>query len=204
MAELGNPQSAGLLFGPTHTIRNFLVTGLCIVLLISGTFVYAQTANPGDTLFPLNKFSEQVALSLPLSIQTKARIHSSIVARRFNALTQIIAHDHEDDPAVQKLQVEIVKESDDTLTQAVKAVASTRKYLKDSGDDQDAAQLSNTLKEIQELAQKHEQSIEDLETKIHNPETRAAIETHRQAINNTRTLLSAELNAETKTDLKKD
>ena len=179
-------------FRQSHS-RQYLAGGLSVVVLVSGTFAYAQNANPGDALFPINKFGEQIILSLPFSPQTNAQIHTTLVTKRFNALDQVLDNDQDDSLQTQKLQLVTIQESDETFNQAIEAVSSNRQRLLDSGQTQGVDQMSQTLTELEILGQEHEQRIVDLETKINDPQIRDLMEVHRQSIYNSRSRVKTEL-----------
>ena len=179
-------------FRQSHS-RQYLVGGLSVVVLVSGTFTYAQSANPGDVLFPINKFGEQIILSLPFSPQTNAQIHTNLVTKRFNALDEVIDNDQDDSLETQQLQLVTIQESDETFNQAIEAVSNNRQRLLDSGQTQGVDQMSQTLNDLEVLAQKHEQQIVDLEAKVGDPQIKDLMEVHRQSIYNSRSRVKTEL-----------
>ena len=44
-----------------------------VLILLTGTFAYADSAKPGDKLFGLDKLQERMVLKLPLPAEKKAR-----------------------------------------------------------------------------------------------------------------------------------
>src|SRR5579872_2469837 len=73
-----------------HHLLKYASVTAGVILVVSGSLVYAATnTKPGDKLFGLNKFGQQVILSLPLSAQTKASFQAKIVTSRLNDLDQL-------------------------------------------------------------------------------------------------------------------
>ncbi len=106
-----------------------LVAGL--VIFLSATFVLALNANPGDRLFGLNKFGENVILSLPLSMEQKAQVQAGIVTRRLEALQEIEAQPA--GPGLETKQLETIKESDESIQNAIDTVTANKVKLENSG-----------------------------------------------------------------------
>ncbi|MEJ0021595.1 MAG: hypothetical protein WDN47_03345 [Candidatus Doudnabacteria bacterium] len=172
-----------------------LVAGL--VIFLSATFVLALNANPGDRLFGLNKFGENVILSLPLSMEQKAQVQAGIVTRRLEALQEIEAQPA--GPGLETKQLETIKESDESIQNAIDTVTANKVKLENSGQTASAEKLGKVLDQIDTLAKKHEDRIKTIETQMPDQKAQQTIDNHLNGIKNSRQKASIELQSQ-KTD----
>jgi len=133
-----------------------------VVLIVSGTLAAASTSQPGDKLFPVNKLREQFILSLPLSAQAKAKVRTQIVAERFRALDSFPGQTTKDDPTLKQRRLATIKESEESLNNAVDAITTTQKNLEASGNLQEAQDLDDVLGNLAQMATQRESAIQAL------------------------------------------
>ena len=168
-----------------------------LVLVVSTTFAFASTATPGQPLFALNKFGEQLVLSLPISAQDKAAVQAHIVENRLKALEQV-------QTSVSKDELATVKESDDSLNQAVTQITKNKQAAEKSGNKKGAQQLNNILNNIQNLAAKHEVQLQKLEDETSDQNLKSQIDQHLQKIKESRHKAELETNINSGSDTKSD
>jgi hypothetical protein len=161
----------------SHRMLKIVTTTSGVVILLSGTFAFASTSNPGDKLFGLNKFGERIILSLPFSATQKANIETGIVERRFKAL------DNLNQPTN---TVATIKESDEALSEAVATITLNRENFLQQGNTQQANQMGLILNKLDSLAKQREQRIQNLEDGMENENDRAEIQRHLIQFQNTR------------------
>lgn len=150
-----------------HIMRYSLATA-CLLIFVSGTFAFASNAKPGDKLFPMNKLGEQMILKLPLTDEVRANFQARIVSKRLEALTQVKP----------EAKLETIKESDESLNQAVEAITTNRQNLRTKGNKQAEARLNNVLNQLESLAQKQQERIEVLQSETDDTQVRLMIDQH--------------------------
>ncbi|MBX4191209.1 MAG: hypothetical protein KW804_00175 [Candidatus Doudnabacteria bacterium] len=159
----------------SHALQ-YSIAFACLVVMISTTFAFASSAKPGDKLFALNKFGEQIVLKLPLSIEQKAKVQEYIVTNRLDAMDVV--------EEAQKLQT--VKESDESLSTAVNAITENKKKLENSGKKEQAERLEQVLDKLQSKAVQQEAKLQELEDRTEDENTRTEIRNYRKKIEDTR------------------
>lgn len=186
-----------------HILRYGLATAT-VVVLVSGTFAFATSSKPGDLLFPLNKFGEQMILSLPLSAQTKADFHTHIVTNRLQALDQIETQATTTEVQADTRSLATIKESDDTINEAIETISASRESFQAAGQMQAAANLSKRLNQLEMLAQQHEKKIQALVARTNNAKVKLQIQNHLTRIHRERTkaILEVKINDDYENDTK--
>jgi hypothetical protein len=162
-------------FRITHALQ-YSAAFACLVIMISTTFAFASNAKPGDKLFALNKFGEQVILNLPLGVEQKAKVREYIVTSRLEALDEV----------QEAKKLETVKESDESLSTAVEIIAANMKRLEDSGKPEQAEKLEQVLDKLQSKALEKEAKLQELEDKTEDETTKTQIRNHRKKIEDSR------------------
>lgn len=167
-----------------------------IVLLLSGSFAFAANAQPGDTLFPINKFWEQAWLSLPWSASQKADLQTGIVAKRLKALQGVNAPDSQ----TRNKQLIIIQESDESIKNAVEAISANRQTSINQGQTDITLQLEQDLTELNNLAQKHTEEIQIIEISVKEGPEHETIQTHLKEIKKSQHKARIELHLEENDD----
>ena len=180
-------------FHMTRTIKFASATAV-IVIFISTTFAFAANSKPGDKLFALNKFGEKFLLKLPLSAEQKATIQTNFVTKRLEDLeaVQIASSTHK--------QLETVKESDESLKEAVEAVSTNRNKLETEGRTESVKKLNRVLNQLNDLAARHEKQIEALETSTTEESVKQVFDLHLNQIKDSRHRVRLELKLEDEKD----
>src|SRR3989344_8745919 len=186
------------IWAPSHrffTIRivRYSVVTASMLIFVSATFVFASNAKPGEKLFALNKFGEQVLLSLPLTMDQKAQLHTHIVTNRLNALSQIQTADVTS-------QLERVKESDESIHAAIQAISTNKEKLQTRGQTTSAQKLDKVLNQLDDLAAQHEQRIKIFETTVNDQKTRDKIDARLHEIKKARHKARLELKIDTENE----
>ncbi|HEX9503452.1 MAG TPA: hypothetical protein VF974_03995 [Patescibacteria group bacterium] len=166
-------------------VAGYSVSFVCLVMVISTTFAFAAGARPGDKLFGLNKFGENMILKLPLSVEQKATVQEYIVTNRLQALDQVKTKQViTTKQAAAKLQT--IKESEESLMSAVDNITKTKKKLEASGKTHAAKKLENVLDQLQTSAKKSESKIKEIEAETIDSAAKAEIHDHLQKIEDSR------------------
>jgi hypothetical protein len=162
-----------------------------LLVFLSATFAFASNAKPGEKLFALNKFGEKVMLSLPLSVQQKAQLQARIVTKRLEALTAL---KNKPDPNLETQKLETVKESDESIQQAIDTISTNKEKFEGMGQTQTAEKLNQVLNQLEKLSKRHEEQIRALEAGIPNSDIRHAMHQHLLEIKTARHKARLELN----------
>lgn len=151
-----------------------------IVVVVSATFATAATSLPGDKLFAVNKLREKIILSLPLSAQTKAQIQTQIVEARFKALDVETSEKSATatSPTTNHRRLETIKESEESLNQAVNAISANQQDFEKTGNQQQAQKFNQTLSHLAQMASTREQTIQTLANQSSDTVERAEITSH--------------------------
>lgn len=164
-----------------------------LVVLISTTFAFASSSKPGDKLFMLNKFGENVVLKLPLSVEQNAKVQEYIVTNRLKALDQVKPAVEEPDMESEFRNLETIKESDESLMTAVNQITENKKKLEALGRTQAAENLEKVLDQLQTQAEKRQAKIRELEENSKDSKTKAEIRNYLQKIENSRKKAQSEI-----------
>ena len=167
-------------------VARYSVGFASLVVLISTTFAFASAARPGDKLFGLNKFGENVILSLPLSVEQKAKVQEYIVTNRLEALDKVNARAETEKADAEAKNLKTIRESDESLMSAVDAITKNKQQLESSGKTQAAENLEKVLDQLQSKVQKREATIREIEERTQDSETKAAIHRHLKKIEDSR------------------
>ena len=172
-----------------------VVLAALVIMLGTATFAYADNAKPGDALFPVNKLNDKIILNLPFSAQTKARIQAQIVSKRLDALDHISKEDKIDktDKVFLNRKLLTVKESHESLSIAIKKVSENQKKLEESGNEQGAEQLIETLARLENLAALQEEKVKYLEEHTEDLRTKEEIHQHLSEIKKERKKVKEQL-----------
>lgn len=176
---------------PAHQFRfgrvvRYSASFVAVVVMISTTFAFASNAKPGEKLFALNKFGENVVLSLPLSVEQKAKVQEYIVTNRLDALDKVNTRTESTKLGFEEVDLETIRESDESLMSAVDAITTNKKQLEASGKTEAAGKLEKVLDQLQSKAQTHEAAIKAIEERTKNADTKAAIRQHLQKMENSK------------------
>lgn len=145
------------------------IAAITLFVLSGSTFALANNAKPGDRLYLLDKAQEQIWTRLPLPASNKAQIQAGIVEERAYELDQLRKSDKAN-------KIKAVKESEQSLQQAVEAVSNTRTKLESSGKRKQVEKLDSVLTRLELLAEEQEQKIEEIKTEIDDDEVKADID----------------------------
>ena len=167
-------------------VAKYSVSFASLVILISTTFAFAVNSRPGDKLFGLNKFGENVVLKLPLSVEQKAKVQEYIVTNRLEALDQVKTKQDDKNIGQDALKLQAIKESDESLTSAVDNITENKKKLEASGKTKEAKRLEKVLDQLQISAEKREVKIREIEKEIKDSKTKAEILNHLRKIEESR------------------
>jgi hypothetical protein len=143
-----------------HWMRSSIVTAV-VILSLSITAVSAAQSQPGDKLFSLNKWGEKFVLSLPLSIEHKAQVQTSIVTKRLQALKKV-----QTQPDDLNRKLKTVNESDESLRNAVEMVTANKAKFRAMGQMAQANRLTPALNQLNDLAQEHEDQIQAIQASM--------------------------------------
>ena len=160
-----------------------------IIILATATFGFAANSNPGDKFFPINKWGEQVILSLPLNDQTIAQIHTNIVNKRLRALTKLENEENQqaqETPAINNRRLITVKESHETLSAAITTITAQKEALRASDNSESINALNQVLTRLENLAKQQEEKIEAIESHTQNDQVREEIEDQLKQIHEVR------------------
>lgn len=171
-----------------HTFE-YGVALAAMVIFVSATFVFAGNSQPGDRLFPISKLSEKVILSLPLTAAQKARVQTQIVTKRLKALNDI------DNSGNTKI-LETVRESDESLSNAIETVSVKRDDFQAAGNTKAAEPLNEVLGQLENLASEHEQRVEIIRQKMEDKDVQNEIDGHLQQIKHAKRKAMQELRHE--------
>jgi len=172
----------------------YTLTTAIILAFLTSTFAFASNAQPGDTFFPVSKFSERVILSLPLTVEEKARVHMMIVGKRLKALEQ---SEQPQNKTTSQVQLQIVKESDDSISEAIQSVAHAKQQMKSHGDSKGEQKMTQALQQLQNMASTNEQNIQTIQTQSQNQDqqTQNEMQHHLENVQNARHKASNMLNS---------
>ncbi len=171
----------------THVwiMAKYALVAACFVFLFSATLAFTSNAKPGEKLFTLNKWGEQMILRLPLPEEQKMNIENNIVTKRLEAL-DIVEKENK--------ILETVKESDETLNAAVEKIIINKAKIA-VGDDEKTEKLDEALERLDAQAALREQKIKDLEDRVIDQEAKAKIRIHRENFQKTRAKMRLETKA---------
>ncbi len=194
MANLDTPSPSDRRLGMhAHFLLPYSLIAACMVLLVSGTFAFASTSNPGDALFGINKARERILLSLPLSPTRKAEIETNMVSKRLQALELLPSAGPNEDISVDDITLLTVTESEETLSRVVDNITARKKSYVSEGKTEYAERMNETLSRLENLAKQYEEKMERLESQARDENTRDLIKTHREKINQARNKATLEL-----------
>jgi hypothetical protein len=179
------------------TFRTLKIAGVVAVVLVfvSGTVVFASTATPGDRLFGLNKWGENIIFNLPLSVEQKAQLRTYIVSRRLDAIKELEAVTVADEKIYNR-KLETVKHSDISLKAAIETVAANKKKLSDAGQTESAQRMEEVLVRLNNLAQEHEDRIQAMEASFPEGKMKESIRKNLMEIKTTHKKARVELQLE--------
>jgi len=181
-----------------HVVR-YAASFALILIFFSATFAFASNSQPGDILFPLNKFGENVVLNLPLSSEEKANVQERIVAKRLEYLQNI-----QNTPATTAnlgdRRLQTIAESDETIQKAIDTITSNKERLKASGQTAMVAKLDVVLNRLDMLATEHEKNIIKIENSSDDEDFKQNVDKHLKQIKKAHRRARIELNLEIEND----
>ncbi len=156
---------------PIHHFFPRYVAGLVTSVILVGTtagLAYASNkAKPGERLYKVQTFQNNLVLSLPLPDTQKAQYRTDIVAQRLTELEQIQPAGSQNS---QQIQAEI-RASQQSIVDAVSNVA-----IIQSQSRQNDSKILAIVKQLNDLSNKHEQKMELLKNQITDAQIKAEIE----------------------------
>ncbi len=171
--------------------------GIAITILAaSATFLTAQGAAPGDTLFPVNKLREKILLALPLATLKRVEVTAGIAQERFDALDQIPAAV----PDQIERKIQTVQETQESFQQAVEVISRKQADLEEAGRTEAADTLDRVLTNLNQMAQEHETLIEQLAEQAEDESVQTKIRSDLQLFRQTRQKAEEQLNRHRKTE----
>jgi hypothetical protein len=168
----------------------YSMSGAVFVVFVSGTFAFASTSKPGDKLFVVNKWRENIILHLPLSVDQKTRFETGIVNNRLRALQTVNVQMPQ---AQENKKLDTIKESDESLHNAIELVSANKHSLEAEGQTEQAEKMDQALTQLDNLAQQHEQQIQIIEASTEDGTNREIIKQHLHQIYTTRAKAHEEL-----------
>jgi hypothetical protein len=147
---------------PRFGVFNCAVGLATILLLATGTLAAASSARPGDKLFGLNKFREQLLLTLPFSPETRAQLQANIVVERLKALDDLPTSGSQTQAQLELKKFETVSETDASLTQAAEVLLKIEDDLKIKGNPQAAEKIRSVLTNMIDRAEKSEATLDKI------------------------------------------
>jgi hypothetical protein len=145
-----------------------LSLSLAVVLMVSTTgLAFASSrATPGDVLFPVQKFQNQIVLNLPLPESKKEEIRTEIVAKRVKELDAIRNNPNANSAKVQAA----VEESQKSMDEAVAHLPEVKSDPKNQSTDDKTKKENNRKKEnlkklvskLEDLSKQHEEQVTQL------------------------------------------
>jgi len=178
----------------SHILKYSMITAVSFVLFLTGAFALAFNSQPGDKLFSLNKFGENIILNLPLTELQKAEVQEQIVTKRLEALDQVQAKSDSLQADLEARKLETIKESDETLTAAIDNISKNKQKLEASGNKRGAEKLNSVLERLQLKAADREKTIQKFEDETTNKDSKAKIREHLQKIKKSREKAQLEIN----------
>jgi hypothetical protein len=176
-----------------HRVLTYSVGFTGLVIAISTTFAFASTSKPGDTLFGLNKFGENVVMKLPLSVEQKAKVQEYIVTNRLEALDQVKTKEEQPTAKTKAKKLKTIKETDESFVSAIDNITKNKKKLEASGKIKDAEKLEKVLEQLDAQAEKSEKRIRELEDNSDDKEVKAEIRRHLLKIQESRKKAQSEI-----------
>ncbi|MBI3952707.1 MAG: hypothetical protein HY336_02000 [Candidatus Doudnabacteria bacterium] len=142
-------------------------SALAVVAIgLTTTLAYANSSKPGDRLFLLDTWQENIALKLAPTVQTKAKLHVRFVNERALELDEL--SNSASDRKEQK--VEAVNQSVNGLSRAIESVTMAREKTMADGNDEAAAKLDQVLIKLEDLADTNEAEMNKIRIKIGDDE----------------------------------
>jgi len=134
-----------------------------IILLVSGTFVAAAQSQPGDKLFGINKFRQELLVKIPLGAEGQAKAQAHLVEERLKSLDQLPEQAAQVKLKQENRKLEVIKETERSLNQAINTIRKNQEALEKKGNTAAARKLQEVLTTIGDMAQKREQTIKRIE-----------------------------------------
>ena len=161
LSAMDSPQSHPLGYSELPTRFTFIVLAgvATTILAATATFLIAAESAPGDSLFAVNKFREQLILSLPLAPQKRIEVTADIVQSRFEAVDRIDEQDMRQTGQLMLKRLETVNESRASFQQAVDAISLKQTDLEQTGQNQAATALDSVLSNLTQMADKRAEVI---------------------------------------------
>lgn len=175
------PQTPQLSANPTVRISSLLIfrSGFFfagLILVASGTFAAASHSGPGDKLFGVNKFRQELLLKLPLSPEGQAKAQAHLVEERLKSLDELPSQVSEVKLRQEHKKLEVIKETEKSLNQAIDTIRRNQEALEKKGNTKAASKLQDVLTTIGDMAQKREETIKRIEEDSKNDARRELLE----------------------------
>ncbi len=151
-----------------------------VLFFVAGSataFVQADAANPGDSLYTLNRWRDAVMVRLPLPSEQKARIQADIVQERNEELDYLLNLPEESNPEIREIRVQAVDRSVENLDRAIERTQKAQNTFTTDGETEKAERMREALKELGELTDEQQKKIESLAEKDDDEDRRKHYET---------------------------
>ncbi len=175
---------------PMRSWKMTFGSGMIVFFAALGTLSYADSTKPGDKLYFLDQWQEQVALKIPQSVQSKSKLKSDLIDERLQEIKKL-ENTTED---AQNLKIETINRTQQNIIETVDETADIKHDLQNNGRNKSVNQVNNVLMQLENLAQEQETQIEELQKNTKNEKDQEQFETNLQAIKKAR--LKARLESE--------
>jgi hypothetical protein len=135
---------------------------VALILFFSSTCVYADHTKPGDKLYFLDQFQEQVGLRLSRTAAEKAKLKSKIINERLQEISEF----KNNDPSTQSLRLESIEKTQANIIQTVDETAAIKQRLTSTGHKNSTNQVDQVLNQLEELAGRQQLQMEQVKSEI--------------------------------------
>ena len=155
-----------------HRRWNFaLGTGLAVVVVFVSTLNYADAAKPGDKLYFMDQWSEQVGLNIPRTAASRAKYKSKIIDERIQELMRLEAITP--NPTIDTVKLRALQKTQQNIVQTVEETAEAKKKLQEKHRDKSLRQLETVFTKLEMQAQDQEMRMQRHREQFITDENRA-------------------------------
>lgn len=162
-------------------LATFLPVALLVVAVSGAALAQADLAKPGSKLHALDQMQEQFWLKLPLPESQKAQMQANIAGERNRDLDYLLENEEN-----LELKMEAVRESQESLNNAVEQVLTVQEHMVDEGKDKQAEKLGQVLQRLELLAEQQEEKVELMKERHDDVNTKERLNEHLEAIKKAR------------------
>lgn len=131
--------------------------------LVTFTAFAANSAKPGDVLFPVKKAVEQAQIVLAPSVQSKAELQAEFAQRRLQELSQVAA----DKQVPQQFKAEVAQQTQTDINNAINTLDEVQKKLEDNGDQQAAKAVGKASEKLIHATQATQEEVNRMGIELH-------------------------------------